>query len=87
MIYQVDRARDGGSFTTRRVVAIQHGKQIFNMSASFHVAEDGWEYQHPMKDVGSPDDWPNRDELRAEFVERILLPCSFLGRWTGKIPF
>ena len=37
VIYQVDRARDGGSFTTRRIVAIQHGKQIFNMSASFHV--------------------------------------------------
>ncbi|MFT4708688.1 MAG: acyl-CoA thioesterase-2, partial [Ascidiaceihabitans sp.] len=36
VIYQVDRARDGGSFTTRRVVAIQHGKQILNMSASFH---------------------------------------------------
>ena len=41
VIYQVDRARDGGSFTTRRVVAIQHGKQILNMSASFHVDEPG----------------------------------------------
>ncbi|WP_025051303.1 acyl-CoA thioesterase [Sulfitobacter noctilucae] len=71
VIYQVDRARDGGSFTTRRVVAIQHGKQIFNMSASFHVAEDGWDYQHPMKDVGSPDDWPDRNDLRASFVEHL----------------
>ncbi len=71
VIYQVDRARDGGSFTTRRVVAIQHGKQIFNMSASFHVAEEGWEYQHPMKDVGSPEDWPNRNDLRAEHVEKL----------------
>ncbi len=71
VIYQVDRARDGGSFTTRRVVAIQHGKQIFNMSASFHVAEEGWEYQHPMKDVGNPEDWPNRDELRASLVHQI----------------
>ena len=60
VIYQVDRARDGGSFTTRRVVAIQHGKQIFNMSASFHVDEEGWEYQHPM-----------RDELRAGLVDQI----------------
>ena len=46
VIYQVDRARDGGSFTTRRVVAIQHGKQILNMSASFHIEEEGWSYQH-----------------------------------------
>ena len=51
VIYQVDRARDGGSFTTRRVVAIQHGKQIFNLSASFHVEEEGWDYQHAMPDV------------------------------------
>ena len=71
VIYQVDRARDGGSFTTRRVVAIQHGKQIFNMSASFHIDEDGWNYQHPMRDLGAPEDWPNRDELRAQYVDRI----------------
>ena len=71
VIYQVDRARDGGSFTTRRVVAIQHGKQIFNMSASFHIEEEGWAYQHPMKDLGAPEDWPNRDELRAQHVNNI----------------
>lgn len=71
VIYQVDRARDGGSFTTRRVVAIQHGKQIFNMSASFHVAEDGWDYQHQMPSVGAPDDWPTRPELRAAYIEKI----------------
>jgi len=46
VIYQVDRARDGGSFTTRRVIAVQHGKQILNMSASFHVDEGGWDHQH-----------------------------------------
>tara|TARA_R110000850_G_scaffold113075_3_gene227659 strand:+ start:532 stop:1398 length:867 start_codon:yes stop_codon:yes gene_type:complete len=71
VIYQVDRARDGGSFTTRRVVAIQHGKQIFNLSASFHVDEEGWNYQHPMPQVGSPEDWPNRDELREAHVAKI----------------
>jgi acyl-CoA thioesterase-2 len=71
VIYQVDRARDGGSFTTRRIVAIQHGKQIFNMSASFHINEDGWEYQHPMPDVGAPEDWPNRNEWRAKMVDEI----------------
>ena len=44
VVYDVDRIRDGGSFTTRRVVAIQHGRAIFNMAASFHVAEDGPEH-------------------------------------------
>lgn len=71
VIYQVDRARDGGSFTTRRVVAIQHGKQIFNMSASFHISEEGWAYQHPMPEVGDPEDWPTRTELRKKFVHQI----------------
>ena len=71
VIYQVDRARDGGSFTTRRVVAIQHGKQIFNMSASFHVEEEGWSYQHEMPQVGPPEDWPDMAELRGAVAERI----------------
>ena len=54
IIYEVDRARDGGSFTTRRIVAIQNGRQIFNMSASFHIDEDGWDYQHPMPAAPPP---------------------------------
>ena len=71
VIYQVDRARDGGSFTTRRVVAIQHGKQILNLSASFHIDEEGWDYQHQMPQVGNPEDWPNRNELRERHVDKI----------------
>ena len=71
VIYQVDRARDGGSFTTRRVVAIQHGKQILNMSASFHIEEDGWEYQHAMPEVPSPEGVKNREELREAYRDRI----------------
>jgi acyl-CoA thioesterase-2 len=71
VVYQVDRARDGGSFTTRSVVAIQHGKQILNLSASFHIDEDGWDYQHTMPEVGAPEDWPNRDELRQAHVARV----------------
>ena len=51
VIYSVDRSRDGRSFTTRRVVAIQHGKQILNLSASFHEQEESWEHQHSMPDV------------------------------------
>lgn len=71
VIYQVDRARDGGSFTTRRVVAIQHGKQILNLSASFHIDESGWDYQHPMPDVQGPDGLLNRAQLRDQYVDKI----------------
>ncbi|SFE40780.1 acyl-CoA thioesterase-2 [Sulfitobacter brevis] len=71
VIYQVDRARDGGSFTTRRVVAIQHGKQILNLSASFQVDEEGWDHQHPMPKVGGPEEWPTRTDLRDSNVDRI----------------
>src|ERR687890_2523858 len=51
IIYEVDRIRDGKSFTTRRVKAIQHGQAIFSMSASFHVAETGLAHAFPMGDV------------------------------------
>lgn len=71
VIYQVDRARDGGSFTTRRVVAIQHGKQILNMSASFHVEEEGWDYQHPMPEVEGPENLKDHSELRRSYADRI----------------
>ena len=71
VIYQVDRARDGGSFTTRRVIAVQHGKQILNMSCSFHIAEDGWEHQHPKPDVDGPDGLKDRAELQEELVDRV----------------
>lgn len=71
VIYQVDRARDGGSFTTRRVVAIQHGRQILNMSASFHIDEEGWSHQHPMPEVEGPEGLANRAELRAGAVENV----------------
>ena len=54
ILYQVDRIRDGKSFTTRRVVAIQHGKVIFNLQASFHVLEPGPDYQVTMP-AGMPD--------------------------------
>lgn len=71
VIYQVDRARDGGSFTTRRVVAIQHGKQILNLSASFHVDEDGWDHQHPMPQVEGPEGLITRAEMREKYMDRI----------------
>ena len=71
VVYQVDRARDGGSFTTRRVVAVQHGKQILNMSASFHVEEVGLDHQHTMPNVNGPDGLQSRAEQREENKNRI----------------
>lgn len=71
VIYEVDRARDGGSFTTRRVVAIQHGRQIFNLAASFHKSEPGWEHQHPMPDVAAPETLLTREELREEVKDKV----------------
>src|SRR5581483_1462687 len=56
ILYEVDRIRDGRSFTTRRVVAIQHGRAIFNLSASFHVDEPGLTHQITIPDVLGPDE-------------------------------
>jgi acyl-CoA thioesterase-2 len=55
ILYEVDRIRDGRSFTTRRVVAIQHGKAIYNMQASFHTEEESLEHQFDMPDVAAPE--------------------------------
>src|SRR5215204_2863569 len=55
ILFDVDRARDGKTFTTRRVTAIQHGEQIFNLAASFQVPEEGLEHQDPMPDVPPPE--------------------------------
>lgn len=65
VLYEVDRIRDGRSFTTRRVVAIQHGRAIFNMAASFHVDEPGFEHHDPMPDVPDPETLPTRQEIFA----------------------
>ncbi|NNK79367.1 MAG: acyl-CoA thioesterase II [Litoreibacter sp.] len=71
VIYEVDRARDGGSFTTRRVIAIQHGRQIFNMAASFHAEEDSPSHQHDMPDAPAPEGLEDRLERRAAMVDRV----------------
>src|SRR5580704_18356935 len=55
IVYAVDRVRDGRSFNTRRVSAIQHGETIFTLSASFHHAEPGPEHADPMPDVPAPE--------------------------------
>ena len=55
ILYEVDRARDGGSFTARRVVAVQHGAQIFNLAASFQIVESGFDHQFEMPQVPPPE--------------------------------
>jgi len=72
ILYEVDRIRDGRSFTTRRVVAIQHGRAIFNLQASFHVHEEGFDHQRPMADdVPPPEDLPDFHERMKPYAERL----------------
>src|SRR5215475_10780973 len=68
IVFEVDRSRDGGSFTTRRVIAVQRGKQIFNLAASFMAPEDGFEHQAGMPAA------PHWSELEdeAEMARRAL---------------
>jgi len=74
IIYEVDRIRDGKSFTTRRVVAIQHGHAIFSMSVSFHVAEEGLAHQAQMPDVPPPEALPDEAEVRQKILPRMPEP-------------
>ncbi len=62
IVYTVDRIRDGRSFTTRRVVAVQHGKPIFHLSASFQTYEDGLDHQEPMPASPDPATLPTGEE-------------------------
>ena len=72
ILYEVDRIRDGRSFTTRRVVAIQHGRAIFNLSASFHVREAGFDHQLPMPPVPEPETLPTFAEASISGVVRFV---------------
>ncbi|MCB1645867.1 MAG: acyl-CoA thioesterase II [Pseudomonadales bacterium] len=69
ILFEVDRIRDGKSFTTRRVVAIQHGKAIFNMAVSFQVRESGFEHQTDMPIVSPPEGIPS-DRARWEAIHK-----------------
>ena len=71
VIYGVDRSRDGKSFSARRVVAIQYGRPIFTMEASFHKLEEGLEYQGPMPDVPPPEDV---ERLRFDMIDLTKAP-------------
>jgi len=84
IIYDVDRIRDGKSFATRRVVAIQHGAAIFSMSVSFHKPEPGFEHQVDMPDVPLPDNLPNQGELTKQLME--LVPENIRSYWEHDRP-
>jgi acyl-CoA thioesterase-2 len=71
IVYQVDRSLDGHSFSNRRVVAIQHGEQIFNMAASFQVPEDGFDHQVEMPQVPLPEALPDSSRPPPELLERL----------------
>ncbi len=98
IIYDVDRMRDGGSFTTRRVTARQHGHPIFSMLVSFHGEEAGLDHQAPMPDVPGPESLPSEAEVREKVLPSMpdpvrryyererpieLRPVEF-GRYLGK---
>jgi acyl-CoA thioesterase-2 len=74
IIYDVERIRDGGSFSTRRVVAIQHGRPIFFTSVSFQVEEEGFTHQFPMPDVPRPEDLPGEKEIIHKYIEHMPGP-------------
>ena len=71
IVYQVDRSLDGSSFSNRRVVAIQHGKQIFHLSSSFQVPEVGNEHGLKMPDVPPPETLPTQEELLAPMLDQV----------------
>ncbi|MEV0086866.1 acyl-CoA thioesterase II [Saccharopolyspora sp. NPDC050642] len=71
IVYEVDRTRDGRSFTTRRVVAVQRGKAIFSLSASFQVDEDGIDHAEPMPEVPDPETLPTYGEQIGSMIEKL----------------
>jgi len=85
IIYEVDRIRDGGSFATRRVVAIQHGQAIFSLEASFQVREKGLEHQVAIPaDVPSPEDLPSQLELISQ--HGVKVPEGIRRYWERERP-
>ncbi|MFF2506018.1 acyl-CoA thioesterase [Streptomyces sp. NPDC058067] len=74
IVYTVDRIRDGRSFTTRRVVAVQHGQPIFHLSASFQTYEDGLEHQAAMPPAPDPETLPTAAEMLPRYADAFVEP-------------
>jgi acyl-CoA thioesterase-2 len=85
IVYEVDRIRDGSSFTTRRVVAVQNGKPIFNLAASFQKQEDGFEHADEMPAAPPPESLPTEQQHATKYAER--LPKFFRERTLAERPF
>jgi acyl-CoA thioesterase-2 len=79
IVFEVDRSRDGGSFTSRRVVAIQHGQPILTMSASFQIIEPGMDHQAPMPAAPPPEGLRDLGEIDAEMRDQVpeKMRCYF----------
>ena len=90
ILFEVDRIRDGRSFTTRRVVAVQHGRAIFNLQASFHVEEEGSSHADPLPDVPGPEGLPTVQEqlrpLASEVPDWFLRDRPIEMRYVGEPP-
>jgi acyl-CoA thioesterase-2 len=83
VLYQVEHSRDGKSFATRRVIAIQKGEQIFNLACSFHVPEDGYDHQNAMPPAPRPEDVPDENERWREVFKD---QPQELKRWVQERP-
>ena len=79
--YEVDRARDGRSFTARRVVAVQNGRQIFNFAASYHLAESGLEHQAEMPNVPPPEELADEGAFRRREADSLASP---MREWAAR---
>ena len=87
IVYNVERNRDGRSFKSRRVVAIQHGRPIFTLAASFQLDQQGLEHQFDMPDVPSPESLPSESRVQEDQLEQVP---QILRRWfsrTGPFDF
>ena len=85
IVYDVDRSRDGRSFCSRRVVAIQHGRPIFTLAASFQKEEEGLDHQFEMPEVSAPEDTPSFQQLQRDEFDHM--PES-MQRWLDRFgPF
>ena len=85
VVYEVERIRDGKSYSTRRIVAIQRGRPIFNMSASFKLREEGIEHQFEMPDVPGPDNLLNMTELGKQALADMPEKLSRFLSWQRPI--
>ncbi|MCH9765825.1 MAG: acyl-CoA thioesterase II [Alphaproteobacteria bacterium] len=84
IVYDVERTRDGGSFTNRHVKAQQHGNTIFSMSVSFHGNEESFNHQAKMPDVPPPEELPSAAVLMEKFIDK--LPEGMQKYWKKKHP-